>query len=60
MQDPDGTMESAVEIVDVENKVSLGIYEIIKNAQCIVNKPIDMPEKTAIYKNYFEIAKIFF
>ncbi len=53
-------MESAVEIVDVENKVSLGIYEIIKNAQCIVNKPIDMPEKTAIYKNYFEIAKIFF
>ena len=57
MQNHDGSIEDAVEIVDMEKKTSLGIYSIVKNTQCIVDKPIDMPEKAAIYKNYFEIAK---
>lgn len=57
MQNKNGIMEDAVEIVDMENKTSLGIYRIEKNAQCIVKQPVDMPEKEAVYKNYFEISK---
>lgn len=57
IQNADGNMEDAIEIVDMEEKISLGIYKIEKNAQCIVNKPLDMPLSTSIYKNYFEIVK---
>lgn len=53
----DGSQSNKVEIVDVENKYSLGIFDIGKYTQCIVTNPADMPEVKNIYKESFDILE---
>lgn len=53
----DGRQEEKVEIVDVDNKRSLGIFAITNHAQCVVNLPMDMPEVENIYKESFDILE---
>lgn len=53
----DGTMKEEIEIVDVKNKRSLGVFSIINNSQHIITNPVDAPEIEAIYKERFDIAR---
>lgn len=53
----DGSQSNKVEIVDVENKCSLGLFDIGEYAQCIVTNPVDMPEVKNIYKESFDILE---
>lgn len=53
----DGTMREEIEIVDVKNKRSLGVFKVINNSQHIITNPVDAPEIEAIYKERFDIAK---
>lgn len=53
----DGAMKEEIEIVDVKNKRSLGVFSVINNSQHIITNPVDAPEIEAIYKECFDIAK---
>lgn len=53
----DGSQSNKIEIVDLKNKYSLGIFDITEYTQCIVTNPVDMPEVKNIYKESFDILE---
>ena len=57
VKNKDGTMNEEIEIVDVKNKKSLGVFKVINNSQHIITNPVDAPEIEAIYKDSFDIAR---
>lgn len=57
VKNKDGTTKEEIEIVDVKNKRSLGVFKVINDSQHIITNPVDDPEIEAIYKERFDIAK---
>lgn len=53
----DGTEKDMIEIVDVKNKKSMGLFTITERTQYIVNNPIDAENVKSIYKECFDISK---